>query len=344
MNQELIGPMIIGLEGTSIGPSDSERISNPNVGGIILFSRNFESVEQITRYVESIRLHGGHNKPVFVDHEGGRVQRFKEGFTAIPSMSEIGKIAAEDEDEGMLFARQVGYVLASELRACGIDMSFTPVLDLDWGTSGIIGDRAFGRDPRLVSRLAGALMHGLEVAGMSACGKHFPGHGWVRADSHHELPIDERPLNEILKCDALPYRLNNAINMAAVMPAHVVYNQVDHKPACFSKIWIEDVLRYKFGYDGAVISDDLDMVGAHGEGPIRERAQAALHAGCDAVLACNNFMDIDELIASPLEGAEGNRFERTRRLTRLLGKPKPKSWGELKADYNYLAALERIQR
>ncbi|MFN4328105.1 MAG: beta-N-acetylhexosaminidase [Limnobacter sp.] len=339
-----LGPLIIGLTGPQLSGQDIERIQSPSVGGLILFTRNFQSRDQLIELVQSIRQHGGVGKPVFVDHEGGRVQRFRDGFTAIPSMRAIGRRAEADFDDGLKLAREAGFVMASELRACGIDMSFAPVLDLDWGNSEIIGDRSFSSDPRVVSRLASALMHGMALAGMQGCGKHFPGHGWVKLDSHLALPQDNRALSDILSADALPYLYNNALNMASIMPAHVVYSEVDHKPACFSRIWIQDVLRVKLGYDGAVISDDLDMVGAHGEGDIRARASAALKAGCDAVLACNNFDDIAALVNDPVPETQQNVALRTRRLGRLLGAQPSMNWAELRSSYSYQSALERISQ
>ncbi len=337
----MLGPFIIGLTGLTLSEDDIARIQSPAVGGLILFTRNFESKAQLIDLVQSIRANGGQNKPVFVDHEGGRVQRFRDGFTAIPSMREIGKRAEVDFDDAMSLAREAGFVMAAELRACGIDMSFAPVLDLDWGNSEIIGDRSFSRDARMVARLSSALMNGMALAGMQACGKHFPGHGWVKLDSHLALPQDSRPLSEILKVDALPYQLNSTLNMASIMPAHVVYSEVDSKPACFSSFWIQDVLRVQFSFDGAVISDDLDMVGAHGEGNIHARASAALHAGCDAVLVCNNFEDIASLVENPVPEAFENREVRDRRLSRLLSGPLL-DWASLRQTYMYQAAIDRI--
>lgn len=338
----MLGPFIVGLSGVTLSEEDVTRIKNPAVGGLILFSRNFESRAQLIELVKSVRKSGGKDKPVFVDHEGGRVQRFRDGFTAIPSMRKLGQLANRDLDDGLELARAAGYVMAAELRACDIDMSFAPVMDLDWGNSEIIGDRSFGADPRTVSRLAGAVMNGMALAGMQACGKHFPGHGWVKADSHTDLPVDDRPLNEILHADALPYQFNSNLNMASVMPAHVVYSQVDSKPACFSKFWIQDVLRVQSGFDGAVISDDLDMVGAHGEGDIRQRAASAIQAGCDAVLSCNNFEDIDKLISMPLGDFEASAAVRHRRLERLRSNLPATSFAHLNERYCYQASIHAL--
>lgn len=337
----MLGPFIVGLSGLTLSSEDIARIKNPAVGGLILFGRNFESKSQLIDLVSSIRVNGGEHKPIFVDHEGGRVQRFREGFTTIPSMRQIGQRAEIDLDDALSLAREAGFVMAAELRACGIDMSFAPVLDLDWGNSEIIGDRSFGKDARMVSRLSAALMNGMALAGMQACGKHFPGHGWVSLDSHLALPHDTRSLNEILRVDALPYQLNSTLNMASIMPAHVVYTEVDPKPACFSSFWIQEVLRVKFSFDGAVISDDLDMVGAHGVGDIRARAVAALQAGCDAVLVCNNFDDIDTLLSDPVPAVNENMEVRDRRLRRLLS-TQSLDWSSLYQSYMYQAAIDRI--
>lgn len=340
----MLGPLIVGLTGLTLTAQDIEHIQSPTVGGLILFSRNFENKAQLIELVKAIRQNGGQNKPVFVDHEGGRVQRFREGFTAIPSMRTIGRRAEEDFDDGIQLAREAGYVLAAELRACDIDMSFAPVMDLDWGNSEIIGDRSFGRDPRMVARLAGALMNGMALAGMQACGKHFPGHGWVKLDSHLALPQDSRPLNEILRFDALPYQFNSTLNMASIMPAHVVYAEVDSRPACFSPVWIQEVLRVKLGFDGAVISDDLDMVGAHGAGDIRARASAALGAGCDAVLSCNNMEDIHTLVTQPVPEMFEQVEVRHRRLSRLRPEQAGLDWTGLNQSYTYQACIERLSQ
>lgn len=339
----MLGPYLIGLSGTRLTERDRVNIQSDAVGGIILFTRNFENVFQITDYIDEIRSSGGLGKPIFVDHEGGRVQRFKEGFTWVPAMSSIGKVALQNLDQGLMLAKQAGFVLAAELRACGVDMTFAPVLDLDWGNSEIIGDRAFGKDPVLVSRLSNALIQGLHLAGMQGCGKHFPGHGWVSADSHLDLPFDNRSLEEILKVDVEPYRHNTSLSMAAVMPAHVVYEQVDERPACFSTKWLNDILRGQLRFDGAIISDDLDMAGAHGMGDIIQRAAKALDAGCDAVLACNNLDDIARLVDESIPQLHENKAERHRRLNRLNASGSELTWESLKANKDYQSAVDALQ-
>ena len=341
MTNEL-GPFLIGLTGHALSSDDLRRIENPAVGGFILFSRNFQDRDQLARLTKEIRANSPLPKPIFVDHEGGRVQRFRTGFTAIPAMGKLGAIAKDDEGRALLLARQAGFVLAAELKACGVDMSFAPVLDLDWGHSDVIGDRSLGKDAGRVSHLSSALMHGFLLAGMQACGKHFPGHGWVKLDSHIALPRDTRPFNEIMQDDVLPYRHNSSLSMASIMPAHVVFSEVDDKPACFSKFWLQDILRGELGFDGAIVSDDLDMVGAHGEGDICQRASSALKAGCDAVLVCNQFDDIDTLLANPIAEIKQNTVERTRRLKRLLASGPKLSWESLEALVDYQLAVEQI--
>lgn len=290
-----LGPVIIDVQGFSLTAVEREMLAHPWVGGVIYFTRNFESklqIAELTREIHSVpRPKGCARLLICVDHEGGRVQRFREGFTEIPAMSTIGALwQAHDPDShlaALARARQLGFVLASELRAVGVDFSFTPVLDLDWGKSEIIGERAFHRDPYVVSELAAALMHGLLLAGMKNCGKHFPGHGWPSADSHLALPIDERSLQEILTQDALPYARIGSPALSAVMPAHIRYTQVDDAPAGFSKVWLQQILRQQLGFDGVIISDDLSMAGAAVFDDVADRACAAFEAGCDATLICN---------------------------------------------------------
>lgn len=290
-----LGPFIIDVEGCSLTARDRELLAHPWVGGVIYFTRNFESKAQITalsREIQAVpRSAGCAPLLICVDHEGGRVQRFREGFTEIPAMCTIGAMCKEGDPESRLAAiaraRQLGFLLAKELREVGVEFSFTPVLDLDWKRSEIIGERAFHSDPYIVSELASALMHGLLLAGMKNCGKHFPGHGWPQADSHLDLPIDERPLEQILAQDVLPYARIGSPALTAVMPAHIRYSQVDEQPAGFSKKWLQDILRDKLGFEGVIISDDLAMAGAAVIESVSDRACAAFAAGCDATLICN---------------------------------------------------------
>lgn len=288
---------MVDVAGTALTAAEAERLRHPLVGGVILFARNFRSRAQLAALAADI--HAARDEPLLiaVDHEGGRVQRFRsDGFTALPPMRALGNFWERDPLAAMHAATDIGRVLASELRACGVDLSFTPVLDLDFGESRVIRDRSFHRDPRVVAMLARALIQGLALAGMSACGKHFPGHGYAAADSHYEIPVDERALDEVLGEDAQPYGwLGDAI-LGAVMPAHVIYPRVDKSPAGFSHKWVTGVLRKRLQYGGVVFSDDLTMEGAAVAGDIHGRAMAALRAGCDMVLVCNRPDLADDLL------------------------------------------------
>jgi len=309
-----LGPVVLGVEGTSLGAGDRERLMHPLVGGVILFSRNYENTAQLEALTAQIRELRTPSLLISVDHEGGRVQRFREGFTAIPPMRTLGQLWERDATAALAEARRVGLLIARELRAHGIDFSFTPVLDVDFGTSGVIGNRAFSADPNVISRLASSLCEGLRAGGCAAVGKHFPGHGFVTADSHHELPIDERPLSDLLARDLVPFAALARAGLEAVMPAHVVYPAVDDKPAGFSRIWIEDILRRQLQFDGLVFSDDLGMAGACAAGDIVARAEAAVDAGCDMVLTCNEFDAADELLSRWKPRAQPRLEERAGRM------------------------------
>jgi beta-N-acetylhexosaminidase len=289
-----------------------------------------------------------------VDHEGGRVQRFKTGgFTHLPPMKALGELWMRDQLGATNAATACGHVLASELRACGVDFSFTPVLDLDYGESGVIGDRAFGRDPRVVTLLAKSLMHGLRLAGMASCGKHFPGHGFVKADSHTDIPVDKRSLKAILADDAAPYGWLST-SLDSVMPAHVIYPKVDGRPAGFSARWLGDILRGQLQFQGAVFSDDLSMAGARvidgRQVSYTEAAVAALNAGCDMVLLCNQSIDggqaVDELIAGMTEAQVRGQWqpheEAEQRRRALLPHTSPPDWDELMVSPAYMHALDLI--
>lgn len=289
------GPLLIDVAGPRLGPSDIERLRHPLVGGVILFSRNFTSRRQLSSLVASIRQVRTQPLLITVDHEGGRVQRFRDGFTAIPPMSTLGEWWARDPLGACSEATRLGRVIGRELRALDIDLSYTPVLDLEHERSAVIGGRAFHGDPRVVTLLAQSLMHGLLRSGMAHCGKHFPGHGWAQADSHHELPVDERSLDEILAADAAPYGWLRE-SLLAVMPAHVRYPAVDAQPAGFSSVWLRSILRERLRFDGVIISDDLAMEGAAVAGDIVHRARAALGAGCDLLLVCNRSDFVDRLL------------------------------------------------
>jgi len=282
-----LGPLMLDLAGTEMSAAECELLRHPLVGGVILFSRNYRSPQQLCALTASIRALRQPELLIAVDHEGGRVQRFQEGFSRIPAMRRLGLAWDRDHAAALAAARDIAYVLASELLACGVDFSFTPVLDLDYGASGVIGDRAFHSDPAAVTQLAGALIAGLREAGMASVGKHFPGHGYVRADSHLALPVDARSLAEIEAADMAPYRELITRGLAAVMPAHVIYPEVDAHPAGFSSKWLRQILRAELGFDGMIFSDDLSMQGAAVAGGVVARCEAALAAGCDMALLCN---------------------------------------------------------
>jgi len=291
------GPLILGVEGVELTPADRERLRHPLVGGVILFARNFSDRAQLRALTDGIHALRGPALPIAVDHEGGRIQRFRDGFTAIPAMRTLGERWDVDVADAAVEATRLGWLLASELRACGVDYSYTPVLDLDYGTSGVIGDRAFHRNPNAVAHLAVELCKGLRAGGCAAVGKHFPGHGFVAADSHTDLPVDERPWSALLADDLVPFGALVRAGLEGIMPAHVVYPDVDAKPAGFSRVWIGDVLRGRLGFDGLVFSDDLGMAGAKVAGDVVARADAALDAGCDVVLACNEFDAMEDLLS-----------------------------------------------
>ncbi len=313
------GPVMLGIEGPELTAADRNRLLHPLAGGAILFTRNYTSSAQLARLTAEI--HALRDPPLLiaVDHEGGRVQRFRDGFTAIPPMRTLGEAWDRDVAAAAGEAMRLGALLASELRMHGVDFSFAPVLDIDHGTSAVIGDRAFHRNPNAVAHLAAAFMDGLNAGGMSAVGKHFPGHGFVTADSHVELPRDDRPLERIATVDLVPFAALIRKGLAAVMPAHVVYPAVDAKPAGYSKIWIGDELRGRLGFDGLVISDDLDMAAAAlADGDIVARAVAAKAAGCDIVLACNDMAAADQLLDRWRPDADPDL---ARRMARMEGRP-----------------------
>ncbi len=283
-----LGPVMLGLEGWALTAEERELLRHPQVGGVILFARNYQSPEQIMALTDAIHALRQPRLLIAVDHEGGRVQRFREGFTRLPAVRRLGEIHDQDPQRAKQLARVTGWLMAAELRAVGVDFSFAPVLDLDHGVSSIIGDRAFHHDPEVVADLAHAYRSGMQKAGMEAVGKHFPGHGGIAADSHLELPVDRRPYDALAMADLLAFERMIHYGLAALMPAHVLYPQVDDQPAGFSARWLKDILRRHLEFQGAIFSDDLDMAGAGLAGTPLERARVALAAGCDMVLACND--------------------------------------------------------
>lgn len=334
-----LGPVMLDVLGTELTDEDRKRLKHPLVGGVILFSRNYTSQAQLARLTAEIHALRNPHLLIAVDHEGGRVQRFRDGFTRLPPMRELGHIWDEHPNRAKTLAHQTGWVLAAELRASGVDFSFTPVLDIDFEHSGVIGDRAFHRDPQAIAVLAHSLMLGLKQGGMASVGKHFPGHGFVRADSHLEIPVDERDYADIEMDDLVPFKQMIDFGMAGMMPAHVIYPKVDKQPAGFSSIWLKDVLRKELGFDGVIFSDDLSMEGASVAGGVVKRAEAALQAGCDMVLVCNKPDSADELLA-------GLKWQMPAlcmaRLIRMHGRPHPESWDRLHEDKHYVAAVHAV--
>jgi beta-N-acetylhexosaminidase len=303
---------VVDVLGPLLTEEDCARIRHPAAGAVILFARNYENPEQLAKLTADIERQREPALPVCVDHEGGRVQRFRDGFTPIPPMRTLGKLWDRDRDAAKEAASSVGYIIAAELGAHGVDFSFAPVLDLDYGGSSVIGDRALHFDPTAVGALGACLVKGLAQGGVAAVGKHFPGHGYAEADSHVAVPRDERAFKEIARKDMAPYKPVIEAGLAAVMPAHVIYPAVDPQPAGYSAHWLQEVLRKQLGFQGLVFSDDLSMEGAALAGGPPQRARAALAAGCDMVLLCNNPAGLDELLDSladvPL--AQPERLER----------------------------------
>jgi beta-N-acetylhexosaminidase len=297
------GPVFLGVEGVELSIADRERIADPLTGGVILFARNFESPEALRALTAGIRSIRRPAPLIAVDHEGGRVQRFRDGFSPIPPMRTLGALWDRDVAAAAREASRIGSAIASELIAHGVDFSFTPVLDIDHGTSAVIGDRAFHRNPNAVAHLAAALLEGLHAGGMAGVGKHFPGHGFVAADSHTDVPVDPRPYADIAAGDLVPFGALVRRGLEAIMPALVVYSAVDDVPAGYSRKWLQDVLRGHLRFDGLIFSDDLGMRGAHGAGDIVARADASIAAGCDMVLTCNDLAATGDLLSRWKPGA-----------------------------------------
>jgi beta-N-acetylhexosaminidase len=334
-----LGPVVIDVSGTALTDDDRRRLLHPLTGGVILFTRNYTSAEQLQELTGEIHALREPTLIICVDHEGGRVQRFRPGFTALPAMRALGAAWEENAQHGKHLAKEAGLVLAAELRAHGVDLSFTPVLDIDHGNSSVIGDRSFHDNPQAVAELATALMHGLKQGGMSAVGKHFPGHGHVRADSHLELPVDDRDYAALRASDLVPFVRLIDEGLPAIMPAHVVYPRVDERPAGFSSVWLKSILREELRFDGLIFSDDLSMEGAAVAGGIVERTHAALDAGCDMVLVCNNPAAVDELYAKFTFATPPVTLVR---LARLHGRAAARSLVKLREDTDYAAALRAI--
>ncbi len=334
---------MLDLAGPVLQPEERERLRHPLTGGVILFARNYESPAQLEQLAAEI--HALRHPPLLiaVDHEGGRIQRFREGFTPLPPARRLGELFDRHRREALALAEASGYLMAAELRAVGVDFSFAPVLDLDRGLSEVIGDRAYHRDPEAVAALARAVVRGMARAGMAAVGKHFPGHGGCAADSHTSLPVDTRELADIELEDLVPYERLIQAGLPAVMPAHVLYPRIDSLPAGFSRVWLQQILRGRLGFQGAILSDDLSMVGAHVAGAdMRGRARAALAAGCDMVLVCNDPAGAAEVLDGL--GAYDNPVAGLR-LVRLHGRAEPAaSRTALTADPHYREAQRLLAR
>ena len=310
MTKQPFGPVMIDVEGLTLSESEKEKINHPNTGAVILFARNYSEPDQVTQLINDIRAARDGDILIAVDQEGGRVQRFQTDFTRLPAVSTFAQSPE--------LAESTGWLMATELLAVGIDFSFAPVLDIDCGISQIIGDRSFSQDHHLASQLASDFRKGMVSAGMAATGKHFPGHGAVALDSHLTLPFDNRDLQTIREKDLIPFKQLIAEGLEAIMPAHVVYPQIDSLPAGFSKQWVQAILRDELGFDGVIFTDDLSMEGAASIGDFPFRAKLALEAGCDMVLVCNNATAADEVLEStPISQSS----TRERRLQAMCGKP-----------------------
>jgi beta-N-acetylhexosaminidase len=313
-----LGPLMVDVQGFSLSDEEREILQHPSVGGVILFTRNYESPEQLKALTDAIRDLRTPHLLISVDHEGGRVQRFRAGFSQLPPVSALGTSYQQNPDRAVQQAERTGWLMAVELRAMGVDFSFAPVLDLNYGVSEVIGDRSFHRDPDIVTTLARAYIRGMKRAWMPAVGKHFPGHGAVEVDTHVGFAVDDRHFEDILGADMVPFkRLMSSGDLLGVMPAHVVYEKNDTLPAGFSPFWIQTVLRERLAFQGAILSDDLSMMGASIVGDSLARVEAALSAGCDMVLLCNhpenvpNIIDNLKVTSDPI---------REMRLTRLHGR------------------------
>jgi len=334
-----LGPIMLDIEDTQLNADDRRRLEHPLTGGVILFSRNYENSHQLAELTSTIHAIRDPHILIAVDHEGGRVQRFRKEFTHLPPMREFGIIWNDNPAQARQVAEHAGFILAAELNACGVDISFTPVLDVDHGQSSVIGDRAFHRNPQVIAELAHHLMMGLKQGGMLAVGKHFPGHGYIQADSHLEKAIDNRNYADIETDDLIPFRSMIDFGLAGMMSAHVIYPQIDKLPAGFSKTWLQKILRTDLQFDGCIFSDDLSMHGVAHFNSITSRANAALNAGCDMILVCNNPQASDELLASLQWEMSAASLAR---LTKMRGKKHFESMVKLRENTTFAHAIKQI--
>ena len=337
MGKKTYGRLMLDLAGTELKPAERKLLANKHVGGVILFDRNIATRQQLCKLVEDIRSCSD-SILIAVDQEGGRVQRFKQGFTALPPMQVLGDLFALNSKQGLELAKDVGWLMASEVLACGLDISFAPVLDVDRGYSSIIGDRAFSDCPNQVILAAKAFISGMNEAGMAATGKHFPGHGGVIADSHLEAPVDNRAMTELEERDLKPF-ISLCDDLAAVMPAHITFPNIDSSSVGFSKYWLQQILRSEIGFDGVIFSDDLTMKGADVAGSYIEKSEVALDAGCDMILVCNCPEGALEVLAH-LQKLEVKGCEKiaTMRASRTV------NWQNLSDNRRYQQTIKKLQQ
>lgn len=335
-----LGPLMIDIDGAELSQVDREILQHPLVGGVILFSRNYENKQQVTELCRC--LHALREQPLLisVDHEGGRVQRFREGFTRIPCMQKLGDLYEENNQQGLEAAEQIAWLMAAELREVGVDFTFAPVLDINYGCSEVIGDRSFSKDKEILTCLASSFQKGLKGAGMVSIGKHFPGHGAVAPDSHVDIPIDERPYEQIIEEDVYPFKQLIKDGMDGIMPAHVIYQSVDELPAGFSPFWVQTVLRGNLKFNGTIFTDDLSMHGASVIGNYEQRARQALTAGCDMALVCNHRAAAEQIIDA-LSGDIVTSDDSQKRITAMRAKTFKESGHVMQSD-KWLAGLQAV--
>jgi beta-N-acetylhexosaminidase len=333
-----LGSVMLDVEALELTPQDKDLLRHPQCGGVIFFARNFANHEQVKHLANSIRALRDPELIIAVDQEGGRVQRFRDGFFALPPLGEIGALFQQDPEKALQQAECFAWLMASECLAAGIDFSFAPVLDLDFGMSEVIGNRAFHKDAEAVAVLADAYMRGLHQAGMAAVGKHYPGHGFVYADSHKDLPVDEREFSQIEAQDLIPFKVLIERGIEALMPAHIVYPACDNAPAGFSSFWLQDVLRKRLKFEGVIFSDDLSMTAAESIGSPADRAEAALSAGCDMLLVCND----PNAAGQVLESLEGKNIPESKRRVERMRRRKQPEWQGLHASNAWAEAIRAV--
>ena len=330
-----LGPLIIDLDGLSLSVAEKRLLGSPFIGGVIFFARNFKNREQISFLVSEIR-ETAPDLLICVDQEGGRVQRFLKGFSIIPPMQLLGNTLKTASKNSESFVKDCGWLMASELIACDVDFSFAPVLDLDANSCEVIADRSFSSNPELTTRAAQLFIAGMDEAGMAATGKHFPGHGGVVADSHHETPLDQRSLDELHAHDLIPFK-KLAASLGAIMPAHIIFPKIDSNAVGFSEFWLKNILRESLKFDGVIFSDDLSMKGSDIAGDYKDKAESALKAGCDAILVCNNRQGVFEV----LDFLESSNWTSSPRLDRMTRR-KIFSWDDLNANDRWKSTSESL--